>query len=410
MLNQLNSVAYVSPGWPLSHCPNGIVSYIQNLIEGFDQNIEASVLSNGPVVGERSRGVVDLSSLPQRRSFVESFTDKVLYRIDLQYARERVFDRQVIKTARRISQGVAVLQDLPDIIELEESFGVGHTLMKELSIPVVTRLHGPWFLIGNLLTKKSSSYNQRVKSEGRAIFMSHGVTSPSYDVLNRVREFYDLDLPDARVIPNPIKATPKEVCWNFDSVARQSILFVGRFDSIKGADIAVAAFRLIALKNKDVEFIFVGPDRGIEIKGEQYSLSRYLKTFVPEANIRSRVKILGHCSIDQVVKLRRTASVTIITSRYENFPMSLLEALSAGCPTVGVAVGGIKEIITDGYNGLLAEPESAESVAEKSLALLNDSEKMENLSKNAMKDCDKKYSPKAVAKQMEEYYSRILGF
>jgi glycosyltransferase involved in cell wall biosynthesis len=98
----------------------------------------------------------------------------------------------------------------------------------------------------------------------------------------------------------------------------------------------------------------------------------------------------------------------VVTSRYESFSLSLLEALSTGCPVIAPAVGGIKEIVSDGFNGILAEPNSAESIAEKIIALIGDTEKMKSLSKNAVEDCQDKYHPKIVAQQTLDYYNSLL--
>jgi glycosyltransferase involved in cell wall biosynthesis len=108
-----------------------------------------------------------------------------------------------------------------------------------------------------------------------------------------------------------------------------------------------------------------------------------------------------------IADLRKNSLVTIVCSRYENFPLSLLEALSAGCPTVATSVGGMKEIVVNGYNGLLAEPEP-ESIAEKLLELIEDPIKMPLLSKNAI-DCKKRFSPEVVAAQTIDYYKSVIA-
>jgi glycosyltransferase involved in cell wall biosynthesis len=68
----------------------------------------------------------------------------------------------------------------------------------------------------------------------------------------------------------------------------------------------------------------------------------------------------------------------------------------------------MKEIITNDFNGLLAEPESAESLADNILKLLDDPEKMQRLSRNAITDSQKRFSPVTVAKQTEVYYRSIM--
>ena len=87
----------------------------------------------------------------------------------------------------------------------------------------------------------------------------------------------------------------------------------------------------------------------------------------------------------------------------------MAEALAVGSPVVAANVGAIKELITDGFNGVLAEPESAKSIADKVLSLINEPEKMQRLSKNAIEDCKKRFSPEVVAAQTLDYYQSVLA-
>ena len=73
------------------------------------------------------------------------------------------------------------------------------------------------------------------------------------------------------------------------------------------------------------------------------------------------------------------------------------------------AVGGLTEIITDGFNGLLVKRESYEDIAEKVVSLMNDSATMQRLSDNAIVDSTARFSPKIVADQTVEYYRKIIA-
>lgn len=277
-------------------------------------------------------------------------------------------------------------------------------------IPIITRLHGPWFLIGPILNAQDEErFKLRVFYEWEVIKNSHGVTSPSHDVLEKVKEYYGIDLPNAQVIPNPVLEVSVEKKWQYESEKKSTILFVGRFDSVKGGDLVIEAFRLIALKSKDIELLFVGPDRGLMIDGVNVKFDEYVERFIQEDGIKQRIQFLGHCDHDRISDLRKNALVTVVCSRYENFPLSLLESLAAGCPTIATAVGGMKEIVIDDYNGLLAESESPKSIAEKVLILVGDPEKMQRLSKNAIEDCNKRFSPNVVAAQTIDYYQSVLA-
>jgi len=403
------SVAYLSPGWPLSHFPNGIVAYLENLIAGFDRNTQAYILANHVRGNTMAGHIVDLSAISLHRTLVESCLDKLASRTSLSCAHRYTAQRSLLNAVQKVNKGLDLLAIKPDIIEVEESLGLALSLVEKLSTPVVTRLHGPWFIHGPIMQlDNAADYRWRVKIEGEGILASQGVTAPSLDVLNKVREYYDLSLFEAKVIPNPVLPVPKEKQWQYNCGARAAILVVGRFDLHKGGDLVLNAFQIIASKNKDIELLFVGPDRGVVIDYVEYDFSSYVEKFMAENSIKRRVHFLGHCDTEKIAKLRRNTTITVIPSRYETFSISMVEALSAGSPVVAYAVGAIRELVTDGFNGLLAEPESAESLAENVLRLLDDPEKMNELSANAIEDSVKRFSPNVVAKQTVAYYKEIL--
>jgi len=408
--NEILTVTYISPGWPLNNFPNGIVAYIDNLMAGFDSSVRAQILAR-EVIGEMlSESIIDLSQLTERKSIINKLSDRVLNKIGYQYIENLLEQGRANEASKRIIKGLELQEYSSNLIEMEESFGLAKWVVPKTRVPVVTRLHGPWFVHGPIMQFNNDNNDKfRIKIEGEAIILSQGVTAPSLDVLEKVREYYDVPLPDAKVIPNSVPPVVKSQQWQYKAKNKQTILMVGRFDLHKGGDLALDAFRIIARENKDIDFLFVGPDRGVIVEGKEYLFNQYLAAFIPEAEITSRIQFLGHCSSDKVQRLRRNSTVTIMTSRYDNFPVSLLEAMAVGSPLVGSSVGGIKEIIIDGYNGLLAEPESADSIAECALTLLNDVELMKKLSANAIVDSKNRFSPEVVAKQSLDFYKSVLS-
>jgi len=410
MLNKKLIVAYFSPGWPLKDYPNGIVAYIQNIIQGFSLQVQAVIFTNNLSLVKTDNTVVGLSQLWKESALVIRLCDKALsiYLIP-QYFKVRLQGYKDKKFYQTIVVALESLNIAADILEVAESFGVAKYLVNEIDIPIITRLHGPWFIIGPYMNLDGNYiYKARIKAEGEAIKLSDGITAPSLDVLNKVRDFYGLSLLDALVIPNSAPVVLKENQWQYEVDKKQTILVVGRFDLVKGGDLALDAFRIVAGSNMDVELLFVGPDRSVIIEGVAYSFNEYIDTFIPEKVIKERIKFLGQCSIEDVYKLRKNTSVTLMPSRYETFSISLVEALSVGSPVVACNVGGVKEILTNDFNGLLAEPESAESMAEKLLYLLGCPEKMQFFSKNAIRDSAERFSPSIVAKQTEAYYKQVI--
>ncbi|MGV3583212.1 MAG: glycosyltransferase family 4 protein [Methylophilus sp.] len=403
-------IGFYSTGWPLSSFPNGIIAYIQNMLAGLEGQAHSVVLTDqlkGQVLDEE---VIDITRYTFNKSLSMRLLDKVLARLKSSYADKLRYSNFLTFDARRLDFAIQQSKINLDILEIEESFGMAYAFTKVSDIPIVTRLHGPHFTMGAILkVENARDYKLRVFYEGEAIKNSHGVTSPSLDVLNRVREYYNIELPFAQVIPNSVQEVAVEHRWQYDAKRQPYILFVGRFDSVKGGDLILKTFRIIAQNNKEITLNFVGPDRGVICDGKELKFYEYLEREIPELEIRARIQFLSHQPSEAIKILRKNSLVTIFPSRYENFPVSLLEALSAGCPTVTTPVGGIKEIVIDGYNGLLAEPDSAESIADRTLALLNDVDLMLAVSKNAIEDCQRRFYPKVVATQALDFYKRIVS-
>ncbi|MFN3880725.1 MAG: glycosyltransferase family 4 protein [Nitrincola lacisaponensis] len=396
------------PGWPLDDFPNGIVSYTENLILGFDEQIITVIIAGKLKREINCKNLIKINGA--KISTHEKFISKLSKLVNIDRLHGVANELQVERYAASIVGGLKKHSYNVDILEIEESFGYSYYLQKMLDIPVVTRLHGPWFLHGPILQKnKDKGYKERVKLEGKGIAASMAITSPSLDVLNKTREYYQLELPNAKVIPNPVKPTPDEKKWKYDE-ENQRILFVGRFDLHKGGDIIIRAFREVALNNDVVELVFIGPDRGIVYDGSTYDALSYINKFIPENNIKKRITFLGHQSASSIAQYRQSSTVTVLASRYENFSISLLEALSAGCPVIASNVGGIPEMINDGFNGLLFESESYDDLAFKINKIINSKNDLELFSKNSIQRCEEFYYPSVVAKSTMDLYQKLINY
>ncbi|MBA3565311.1 MAG: glycosyltransferase family 4 protein [Actinobacteria bacterium] len=74
---------------------------------------------------------------------------------------------------------------------------------------------------------------------------------------------------------------------------------------------------------------------------------------VAELGLDGRVRFLGPLNRDGVLTLFRAADASLLTSSWENFPHTVVEALAVGTPVIATSVGGVPELVRDGKNGLL---------------------------------------------------------
>lgn len=294
-----------------------------------------------------------------------------------------------------------------ELVEIEESFGWSFGLARANVVPVVVRLHGPWFLNGVFESEAATSARWRVAAEERGIQAATLVTAPSADVLKRVRKKYNTALNDARVIKNPIHLQPDTQIWSLGSCATHKLLYVGRFDERKGGDIVLQAFAALAKANKDLSLTFIGPDLGINRNGRKLYFQEFVRDVLPEY-CWSRIHYLGKLDHDKVMDLRSKHFLTIVASQFEILPYAVLEAMSFGCPIVSSSVGGIPELIRDEQNGLLYEAGDASGLATQCQRLLDDPNWATQLSAAAIGFCRDNLGSHSIATETLRAYQAAV--
>lgn len=397
-------VGFYSPGWPLSSYPNGIVSYVAYLRAALENlGYESVVLAAATTGVLEDPTVFALDHADQ--TLGTKLVGKLLYRVAPDRARNLLAAQEIAATFRRMERSGRV-----DLFEIEESFGTPLHLGRMLGVPMVVRLHGPWFLNGPALgVPEDDDYRRRVDAERRAIAAATAITSPSRDVLDAVRERHGLSLPDAEVIPNPGPLLGRERCWSADACEPDTIVFIGRFDAHKGGDLMLDAFAKVAAERPSARLLFAGPDRGVRTASGVIDLPSYLTKHVQNAEVRARITYLGPQSGEQVAALRRRGAVTAVASRYENFPMTVVEALAFGTPLVLAEAGGMREMVRDGISGLFFKSGDAADLARKLSEVLRDPATARRLAAGARAEYEERFTPAVVARAMRDYYDRVLA-
>jgi glycosyltransferase involved in cell wall biosynthesis len=103
-----------------------------------------------------------------------------------------------------------------------------------------------------------------------------------------------------------------------------------------------------------------------------------------ELGVNDAVTFVGRLDNFALPDLYRTASVDLNSSRVDNMPISLLEAMASGVPVVSTSVGGVPYLIDDGQTGLLVAAGDHTAMAAAVLRLLDDSEMRTRITANAL--------------------------
>ncbi len=394
--------AFLTPVWPPDSAANGIVTYVDEITEALRR------LGHAPqVIASRYNGAKcppEVNALEsQKRSLIARIHDGLTFRIDPFMALRQRYGRALVRTARH-----AIATRGVELLEMEETFGLVQLVRSHLAIPIVIRLHGPHFANGLALgLPQNALFYQRVFHEGIGIEQADAVSAPSRDVLERTRAYYGLKLSRAVIIPNACPIVPSESRWSIQRTDMSRLLFVGRFNRHKGGDLVIDAFRRVAQRARGVRLWFVGPDEGMtDEQGRHWTLKKYIAERAPD--VAGRIDWLGRQPGSLIAELRRKAYVTVVGSRYENFPMVVLEAMAFGSPLVATRTGGIVEIVEDGVNGILVDPGNCEELAACILSLLEAPELAMKLGEQAAKDVAERYHPDVIARKTAQFHQEVL--
>ena len=125
----------------------------------------------------------------------------------------------------------------------------------------------------------------------------------------------------------------------------------------------------------------------------------------------TQTSFIGYLSGEELASAYASGDIFLFPSSTETLGLVLLEAMAAGCPVIGANKGGIPDIIDDGINGCLYNPDEKDngerSLIEATKKILVDNNKKETMRKEARKEAEK-WDWNQATLQLQKYYSETL--
>jgi glycosyltransferase involved in cell wall biosynthesis len=186
-----------------------------------------------------------------------------------------------------------------------------------VSVPVVHTLHGPF------------------DDQTRHFYVHHGHKARLVAISRFQLEHAPAGVEVCEVVHNPIRVAE----WPFRDGKDAYLLWVGRFDPVKGAHRAIAAARAAG-----VRLALAGPVQA----GQEEYFAREIEPYVDG----SEVLYLGEVGEGRRKELFARAMAFLMPIRWaEPFGMVMVEALACGTPVIAFPEGAASEIVIDGVNG-----------------------------------------------------------
>jgi D-inositol-3-phosphate glycosyltransferase len=250
------------------------------------------------------------------------------------------------------------------------SGAVGHQLKHQLDLPLVTTFH----TLG--LTKVTAGIDddplERVHVERETVACSDHLTASTADERSELVADYGADPDRVEIIPPGVdhaafspgdrREARRRLHLPLD---RPVLLFVGRIQPLKGADLAL---RCLAELPEPVTLVVVGGPSGAEGPAE---LDR-LRALTCNLGIADRVRWVPPQPHESLADWYRAADVCLVPSRSESFGLVALEAAACGTPVVAANVGGLRSLVEHGTTGFLVDVRTASAFAEPVATLLAD--------------------------------------
>lgn len=260
-------------------------------------------------------------------------------------------------------------------------------------LPSVLTLHGNMRAVARAMKSRLFSFHGiTAKLEGLTIPRSAGVVCVSTYTQRQVAAL-------ARktwVVPNAVD----RACFDIprQPSSRPMVLCVASVCGYKNQHRLIRALDPIA-RALDFELVFAGG-----IMEEPYGSE--FRQMVAE---RPWCRYAGMLGTPEISALLAQAHLLVLPSLEDNCPMAILEAMAAGVPVVGAAIGGIPDLIQTGINGLLCDPLDEADMGEKVRAILSDPALAGRLAGRAKADAAERFAPKNVAQRHLEIYREILA-
>jgi glycosyltransferase involved in cell wall biosynthesis len=355
--------------------------------------------------------------------FIEFMVNKILNFLGLQYYYFPFSTRFILKKVRQLK---------PDVISLHNTHG-GYfktTLIKKLSrlAPVAWTLHDMWAFTGNAAhTFGDESWKQMKSGKGEKKIYPHIGINRGRGLLKRKKRIYKKS--NLHVI------TPSR--WLF-ALAKQSPVFANtplyhiphgldlrvfqpmdKQSCRKVLDIPIDARVTIFCSADDLDrSAWKGGSLLVDIlKAIDARTTNPIETLVLGKGElkalkdlkRLNLRKIGFVNCEQLIAvLLSAADLFIYPTRADTMPLVLLEAIACGTPCITFDIGGCSDIIRDDTGGYLIKPFDIKTFADKTIEILNDGKKHEELSRSTRQFAEEHFSLETMSHAYYQLFTNII--
>ena len=222
-----------------------------------------------------------------------------------------------------------------------------------------------------------------------AVSRASGVICVSHELEELVRE---MGAEKTTVIPSPLDVSDLPPTKGVKRFERR-LVTVALLTKVKGLSTLLNALGDL----NDFELLIVGDGP------ERDSLERQAESL----EIQDKVRFIGQVSHEKIWEYLLSSSIFILPSLSEGLPRALLEAMACGLFVVASKVGGIPEVVRDGWNGILVDPGDVQALREAVKRALADKNLIETVGERNKREAQEFTLEKVSMKQLQFFSSTV---
>lgn len=181
------------------------------------------------------------------------------------------------------------------------------------------------------------------------------------------------------------------------------ITIVANLKTVKNHIFLLKAFRDLFAKRTGLKLLLAGQG----FKGDQDNTEEEILNFTDSNGLKDHVIMLGYRP--DVASILAVSDIFCLTSLREGLPISLIEAMASGLPSVGTDVEGIKDVIVDGQNGFLVGLNNVDELREALSRLVDDKRLRTEMGQEAKRFAERSYSLKKCISETQDLFLALTN-